>query len=356
MFGMKTRSQRRQFGIPVVKSGDWYASRDNRIWYEIAPTEGGPMVSVRQPGVPSLSGLGAMGWSDMYAPWMLTAAASRRYQSGECSGTTSRAICAMTPRDVGQMAAWGCVRRGRACMTRDGNSGNVYCCPSEMSARAPMQAEADTLTGKGLTPSGETVYTGNVTTGSGSSGAHITSLQQMAQAVGCNPGTIDGVWGPNTQRGAQCYVQQVGQAAAYTRFPFLASLMGGGTAVATGGGGRRTVTPTTTGGGGTTEPRYNQASILSTVFDPRSPWLWLSIVGIAVGGFAIVRISKRSDESDESEEDAWDRKLPEAEAEKEYQEEQDAKAVARHEARVKAEKKSKPKPKSKAKSKRKKNR
>lgn len=54
----------------------------------------------------------------------------------------------------------------------------------------------------------------------------IGELQSYINAQpGCSAGTVDQVWGPNTQRGAECVAQRDGWASLTGRFPFLSTLM-----------------------------------------------------------------------------------------------------------------------------------
>lgn len=248
-----TGTQRAPYGVPVVRRGDYYAGRDGRVWYEIAPEEGGPMISYGP-------GLGDGEWT----PWRIFSAIS----------------------------SLGVTEAARAVTGAQPSPQNTYDTVAASVNVGVARAEAQAAQGKadvgGVATAG--IGTGGVVTGSGRSGTHVRTLQNAMIAAGCTLPRYgaDGIWGSETQMAfTSCFAPRVGGLeAAYAQYPFARDLMGqtstGGTARQPTGGATRTPS-------GTTPPPPIEAGFFSV----SNPWMWVVItvgfVGIAGVGYFVTR-------------------------------------------------------------------
>ena len=132
---------------------------------------------------------------------------------------------------------------------------------------------------------------GGAVVSGGATRANITALQNAIIAGGCtlpNSG-VDGVWGPETRTGVNCYAQRIGGLQqVYNQFPFVQALMTGSSGGGGGGGVQQEETP----------PSVEETSWASRFFNPSNPMLWLSIAGVLlVGGgatYVVVRQKRRA--------------------------------------------------------------
>jgi len=124
----------------------------------------------------------------------------------------------------------------------------------------------------------------------------IMALQQEANASNCNAGTVDGVWGPATARGADCLRRRIGAAIFDARFPFAQALMTGAVRPPTG-------QPTAGGGEGGPSGRREEGPSgrreEASIFGALPWWGWLGIAG-GVGLLALIGVAiYKSGEEDE---------------------------------------------------------
>jgi len=154
---------------------------------------------------------------------------------------------------------------------------------------------------------------------------NIQELQgYINRQEGCSAGTVDGIWGPNTQRGAECVAARDGWASLTGRFPFLSTLMATpegtirepyvfdpGIGYAKPGDPGTTKTPeqagvarvaTTLQAGQQAPSELTQApGFLTGLFTSMPWWGWLGIAGgigvLAVLGIAIYQSGKEEEEA-----------------------------------------------------------
>lgn len=172
--------------------------------------------------------MSGMGWADSFTSGGNQLTSSQMSCTGSASVPISggHKICAM-PDEAAFMNAQGCLGRGEPCSSSYGN-GTIYCCGSgRPGTAATAQSERSSYTS-----------------------TDIRRLQTAINAAGggCSAGTVDGVWGDNSQRGLDCWAARIpgGLAAIVSQFPFLSVL------VSTAPGGGKSTTYVQPGGSVTT--------------------------------------------------------------------------------------------------------
>lgn len=158
---------------------------------------------------------GGLGWS---GKWTRPGTSGTGVQQGQsCQvpgvGTTGRIICGrrdeeqfltnQTCRPVNWMGETNCQT------FPSGQMGTYWCCPPNRPG-----------TGATATTARQPVEQLPM------SRQDIIEMQSYVNAQsGCSAGTVDGKWGPNTQRGVECVAERDGWASLTGRFPFLSTLM-----------------------------------------------------------------------------------------------------------------------------------
>jgi hypothetical protein len=148
---------------------------------------------------------------------------------------------------------------------------------------------------------------------------NIRALQTwINQQPGCNAGTVDGVYGPNTRRGLECAAAATSWVNVTGRFPFVNTLIADPTGatrpadmvfdpgtsaktpeqggVQTGGGGGAVVASRDAGGPSVVQ----EAGMLSSIFGALPWWGWLGIAG-GVGLLAVLGVALMKGGEDEAE-------------------------------------------------------
>jgi hypothetical protein len=236
-----------------------------------------------------MSGLGALGFSESWKRPMTTQVVT----APGCSNVTGGRLICGAPSEQQYMSNQGCRSASyegyEGCTTSSGVNGDLWCCPPGRpgtSASAPIQQVAV-------------------------SRDNIRALQTwINQQSGCNAGTVDGVYGPATQRGLQCAVAATSWVNVTSRFPFVGTLIATPTGEARPSGftfdpGTSAKTPeqggVRTGGGSTVAvqqadsgaPIVQEAGILSQITGALPWWGWLGIAGgvglLAVLGVALMK-------------------------------------------------------------------
>ena len=236
-----------------------------------------------------MSGLGALGFSEAWTRPMTREVVT----APSCSGVTGgRTICA-APSEQTYMNAQGCrstsYQGQEGCITASKVNGDLWCCPPGRPGTSTSQEIQQVAVSR----------------------ADIQRLQTwINQQPGCSAGTVDGKYGPATQRGLQCAVAATSWVNVTGRFPFVNTLTSTPTGearpegftfdpgtsaktpeqggVRTGGGGSVAVQPADGGA-----PVVQEAGILSSVFGALPWWGWLGIAGgvglVAVIGVALMK-------------------------------------------------------------------
>jgi len=193
----------------------------------------------------------------------------------------------------------------RNCNTEAGNPGTFWCCPPGRPGAAGQAAPLEQRPMSRL---------------------DITELQSYVNSKpGCSAGTVDGIWGPNTQRGVECVARTDGWASLSGRFRFLSTLMATptgqirepmvfdpGTGYSKPGDPGTTKTPEqagvarvqTTLQAGEQAPAelQQEPSFLSRTFGAMPWWGWMGIAGgvglLAVLGVAIYQSGEEEEEAE----------------------------------------------------------
>jgi hypothetical protein len=264
-----SKPQEIKWGVPVVKNGDWLATRTGKLPYMKTMFQAGPFIKQ-----PALSGLG---WSDI-GLWDTIV-------GGGCSSIRSYRICAIPSSDAGIIAASGCGTPGVTCTTASGNAGRQYCCSQNPRTVGSSPSAPSLLSTVGTADSaivqGYTSGKGAATTGvpstavttSDESAANIRALQQHLIAQGCTLPRygVDGRWGSETSRAVTC---AGGVSALSSMFPFLPGLAA------------QRITTTISPSGEVIET-VEQPSTLARFFDLRNPALWFSASGVLLVIFGV---------------------------------------------------------------------
>jgi hypothetical protein len=180
---------------------------------------------------------------------------------------------------------------GMGCRKPDGSVARYPCCPGDNNKTLWECPPGRPGTSAGSTPLPEGTST--------ASRAQVRELQRAINATsGCSAGTVDGRWGPNTERGFRCYMNAVGAASVSRRFPWAAARAGGTPEVGKNGA----PTPSNGGAVATTTPgEPTRAGLMPfTLPGPLGEWwFWLAaagVVGLGVVGYTQL---KKKDEEDE---------------------------------------------------------
>lgn len=211
-------------------------------------------------------GLGALGWL---------------YSGGSASQISGgRNVCFRPSEDLNWASRQGCrPAYGMGCRMPNGSVSRYPCCPEDNS-KVLWECPPGWGTSGGTAPGG----------GTSASRSQVTALQQAIQAAGCNPGPIDGRWGPRTEAGLQCFVASAGIASVSRRFPWAMARIG----------------TATTGGGGTSvqpreEDREEPEHAGGLPFRLPGPlgewWFWVAAAGVV--GLGVVGYTQLKKDEDE---------------------------------------------------------
>lgn len=166
---------------------------------------------------------------------------------------------------------------GMGCRQADGRVSQYPCCPSDQT-KTLWECPSDWET--------RTSGSGGRTAGR----SEVRALQQAIQGGGCNPGPIDGLWGPRTESGLRCYASQTSWANISRSFPWAAARMG------------QTTTPGSGGGGGDDEPTSErQAGILPFPMPGVLGEWWFWIAALGIGGLGVagaLQLRKKKEEQE----------------------------------------------------------
>jgi len=153
---------------------------------------------------------GGLGWLPTFTSYGQTfrgpsCAGGGRVVCGRTAESTFMTNQGCTPTTV-QTEAGGATR---LCFTGEGpttdaNAGTVWCCP-------PGRPGTEAAPGAAITQPG-------------ASRADIRELQSWVNSIGCDAGTVDGKWGPNTARGVRCAEERGNATVIAAQFPWVATM------------------------------------------------------------------------------------------------------------------------------------
>lgn len=144
--------------------------------------------------------------------WLYSSGASDAFPDG-------RRVCFRTD-EQSFAAQQGCRPvYGMGCRQPDGSVSQYPCCPEDSTKTLWECPYGRPGSGSGAAP-----------LPSGTSDAtrdQVRALQTAIRNAGCDPGTIDGIWGSRTQQGLQCYAGRVGWTSVARNYPWAAARVGG---------------------------------------------------------------------------------------------------------------------------------